>query len=214
MRKTRMIVFIGLLIALDIVLTRLLSFTTPPVGPFSGIRIGFAFVPVVVSAILFGPWIAVLVATLSDVAGFLLLPMNGPLSPLITICQGLVAMIFGLFLYRRKLSLLRISLAVAVQAALVSIPLMALALAFNDVLISTDRDFFGILTHLGDAAYMAPVLETAKAQFPAYLAVKIPARLIQNAVMVPVQIFLVFLIRYAVSPLRKIVGPDQPKPSN
>lgn len=85
--------YLALLIALEIVLNRFLSVNT------AGVKIGFAFVPVVVAAILFGPIPAAIVNGVADLLGAVLFPI-GPYHPGFTVCAALAGAVYGLFLYR------------------------------------------------------------------------------------------------------------------
>lgn len=94
--KIRMIVTVGLLIALTIVLDRPpLSFST------NGWKIGFAFVPVVISAVLFGPVISGVTYALADLLAANLFP-TGPYFPGFTVTAALMGAAYGLLLYRKN----------------------------------------------------------------------------------------------------------------
>ena len=68
--NTKLIVTIGLLTAIQIVLSRFLSINA------WNIKIGFAFVPVFVAAWLYGPVPAMLVGGLGDFLGAILFPIG------------------------------------------------------------------------------------------------------------------------------------------
>jgi ECF transporter S component (folate family) len=84
----------ALLVALEIVLDRFCSFKT------FDLKIGFAFVPVMLCAILFGPVWAAICWGLSDFVGALLFP-SGPYFPGFTLSCVLMGLVYGLFLYRK-----------------------------------------------------------------------------------------------------------------
>ena len=92
---TRMIVLLGLLAALEIVLSRFLSIT------LWNLKIGFSFVPIVVAALLFGPVPAGIMAAVADVIGATLFPVF-TFFPGFTLSAFLTGAVFGLFLYRRQ----------------------------------------------------------------------------------------------------------------
>ncbi|NMB03855.1 MAG: folate family ECF transporter S component [Tissierellia bacterium] len=94
----------ALLIALQIILTRFLSIQTPIV------RIGFTFVPIAISALLFGPWVAGMLAAVADVMGFFLNPV-GTFHPGFVLSAFATGVIYGLFLYRKDITWYRIALA-------------------------------------------------------------------------------------------------------
>ena len=72
--NTRTLVTMGLLLALEIVLSRFLSINA------WNIKIGFNFVPVAVAALLYGPLGGAIVAAMGDFLGAILFPI-GPYFP-------------------------------------------------------------------------------------------------------------------------------------
>ena len=97
----RKIVILGTLLAIEIVLSRFLSISTAIV------KIGFAFVPVVTAAMLYGPVFAGCIAALGDFLGAILFPI-GPYFPGFTLSAFIGGVIFGLILYNKEKTLLRI----------------------------------------------------------------------------------------------------------
>ena len=97
---------VGILVALDIVLSRFLSINT------FNMRIGFGFVPVVLAAVLYGPVWAALTAGLADVLGVMLFP-TGPYFPGFTLTAILMGLTYGLLLYK-QINLGRIVAAVTI----------------------------------------------------------------------------------------------------
>ncbi|MGN1443842.1 MAG: folate family ECF transporter S component [Acutalibacteraceae bacterium] len=85
----------ALLIALQVVLSRFLSFQT------WNLKIGFSFVPVVLAARLFGPVASMLVYGIGDVIGTFLFPV-GAYFPGFTVSAVLSGLIYGLFLYKKS----------------------------------------------------------------------------------------------------------------
>ena len=67
----------------------------------AGGTIGFAFVPVAMTAILYGPAAAAVVGGLADLVGALLFPF-GPYFPGFTATAALMGAVYGWFLYREK----------------------------------------------------------------------------------------------------------------
>ena len=118
---TRTLVLSAMLIALEIVLSRFLSISA------WNTKIGFAFVPVALAALLLGPLNAGIVAALADFLGALLFP-TGPYFPGFTLTAFLMGLCYGFFLYPKQ-SFLRILLAVAVHQ-------LALSLLLNTLWIS------------------------------------------------------------------------------
>lgn len=116
--STRTLVTMAMLTALEIVLSRFLSISA------WNTKIGFAFVPVAVAAVLLGPLEAGLVAALADFLGAVLFPV-GPYFPGFTLTAFLMGLCYGLFLHREQ-SFLRILGAVAVHQLVLSLLLNTL----------------------------------------------------------------------------------------
>ena len=105
MKKTHVLVFVGILIATEIVLTRYCAIQTDIV------RIGFGFIPIVLSAMLFGPVIGGTTAMLADILGMMIFP-RGAYFPGFTFSALVGGVIYGLVLYNKPKTILRIFLAV------------------------------------------------------------------------------------------------------
>ena len=116
--STRTLTSMALLIALEIVLSRFLSISA------WNTKIGFAFVPVVIAAILLGPLYAGIVGAAADFLGALLFPI-GAYFPGFTLTAFLMGLCYGLFLYRNQ-SFPRILGAVAVHQLILSLLLNTL----------------------------------------------------------------------------------------
>lgn len=86
---------VALLIALEIVLSRFLSISTPH------LKIGFAFVPLALCAMLYGPVWAGVAGALADFLGAVLFPI-GPYFPGFTLTNCLIGVLFGLCLRRER----------------------------------------------------------------------------------------------------------------
>ena len=93
--KTKEIVTIGILAALYLVLSRMLSFNA------WNTRIGFSFVPLVLAGVLLGPVKAGVTGGIADVLAALLMP-TGPYFPGFTLTAVLTGVIYGLFLYEKQ----------------------------------------------------------------------------------------------------------------
>lgn len=85
---------IGALVAMEIILSRFLSIHT------WNLKIGFSFVPIVVTAMLFGGVYAGLVGAIGDIIGAILFPV-GPYFPGFTITAFLNGVIFAFFLKKK-----------------------------------------------------------------------------------------------------------------
>lgn len=117
-QKISMLVTLGMLVAIEIVLSRFCSISA------WNIKIGFSFVPVAVAAVLYGAAPAATVAALGDFLGAILFPI-GPYFPGFTLTAALTGTVFGLFLHKRQ-TVGRIGGAVAVNQLVLSLPLNTL----------------------------------------------------------------------------------------
>jgi ECF transporter S component (folate family) len=114
--KTRNFIFMGLLISMEVVLTRFFSIQTPIV------RIGFGFIPIVIASVMFGPVLGGITAAFSDILGMMLFP-KGVYFPGFTLSAFLSGMIYGIFLYKKPKTMLRIIMAVSITIILVDLGL-------------------------------------------------------------------------------------------
>ncbi|MDR2795926.1 MAG: folate family ECF transporter S component [Spirochaetaceae bacterium] len=95
MSKVKKLVLASLLLAILIIVERLISVQT------QFLRISFAYVPIMLCAILMGPAWSAGVAALGDLIGALLFP-KGPFFPGFTLSALLTGLIHGLLLYNTK----------------------------------------------------------------------------------------------------------------
>ncbi len=123
MSNVRKIVYLSLFISLEVILTRFLSIQTPIV------RIGFAFLPIAISGMMFGPLAAGVSATLADFIGMMLFPTGGAYFFGFTVSAFLSGFVFGLFLYNKPKTILRVSIAVVITSVFVNLGLGTLWLA-------------------------------------------------------------------------------------
>ena len=93
--KTRDLVIMAFMIALEIILTRFLSINTPI------LRIGFGFLPVAMLGIMYGPIWAGLSYAIGDVLGMMIFP-TGAYFPGFTLTAFLTGLTYGLFLYKKE----------------------------------------------------------------------------------------------------------------
>lgn len=94
---TEKIAISGILVALDVLLTRVLAFNTPIM------KIGLGFLAVALCGALFGPCWAAVCGALADIAGSLIFP-TGAYFPGFTLTAALTGAVFGLLLrpYSKK----------------------------------------------------------------------------------------------------------------
>jgi ECF transporter S component (folate family) len=93
--NTRMITVIGVLIAMEVILSRFLSINAPSV------KIGFAFVPCALCAVLFGLAPTVILEILADLLGATLFP-SGSFFPGFTLTAALRGLSYGLLLGKKQ----------------------------------------------------------------------------------------------------------------
>lgn len=137
---------IGLLMALEIVLTQFISIETPIV------RIGFGFLPIAIIGMLYGPWIAGMASAITDLIGTILFG-GGVFFPGFTLSAFIGGMIYGLVLYKKPKSLKRIILAIILVAIFVNLGLNTIWLT-----IMLDKAIFVILpTRLVQNLVLAPI---------------------------------------------------------
>lgn len=113
-----MLVMLGLLIAIEVVLSRFLSIST------WNIKIGLSFIPVVVAAVMYGPVQAGMVAAVGDFVGAILFPI-GMYFPGFTVTAYLCGFVFGKCLYKKR-SLRRIIVAIGINQIVFSLFLNSL----------------------------------------------------------------------------------------
>ena len=111
--STKMLVTAGILIALNIVLSRFLSIN------LWNMKFGFTFVSLFVAGYFYGPGFAAIVAGIADVIGALLFP-SAAFFPGFTISAILEGAVFGLFLHKKQTKF-RILCAVLLNQLVVSL---------------------------------------------------------------------------------------------
>lgn len=113
-KHLKAMIHVAVLVALEVVLSRFLSI------PTQFMKIGFAFVPLAVCGMLFGPWWAFLAGGLSDFIGAILFPI-GPYFPGFTLSNALVGLMFGYCLYQKFSGWKHIAKAVVVNNFVISL---------------------------------------------------------------------------------------------
>lgn len=93
--STQQLVFMAVLVAMNIILSRFLSIAA------WNLKIGFAFLPVVVAAIYMGPLQAAIVGALGDLLGATMFPI-GAYFPGFTVTAFLVGLTYGYFLHKKQ----------------------------------------------------------------------------------------------------------------
>jgi ECF transporter S component (folate family) len=106
MNRTRVVIFAGLLIAMYIILNYWLSIPLTPT-----IIVKFGFLPLSIMSMLVGPFFSGAAAAVGDVIGATSFP-QGPFFLGFTVSAFVTGVIYGLFLYKKPKTMLRITLAV------------------------------------------------------------------------------------------------------
>ncbi len=112
----------GMLLALRVIL----GFFTVNVSIL--LKIGFAFLPVAVAGMLFGPVVGGTIGAAGDIVGYFIQP-TGPYFPGFTVSSFVAGFLYGMVLYRRRISFVRSFSAKAIVTAAVSLLLNPLWLS-------------------------------------------------------------------------------------
>lgn len=122
-KPTKMLVRISILLAIEIILSRFFSISTPI------LKIGFAFVPLAICGIFYGPIWAGVVGGLADLLGANLFPV-GIYFPGFTISGTLSGIVYGLFLHKRPWTWTNIVILVFIQRIVIGLFLSTYWLTF------------------------------------------------------------------------------------
>ena len=155
----KIVAVLGLMIALEIVLSRFQIHT-------SDLKLGFGFVPIVVAAVLYGPIAGGMVGAIGDVASAILFPV-GSYFPGFTVTAFLTGVIFGLFLYKKE-----------------SIPNVVLSVLLTQAVISQFVNTYFISILYGNPYW--PLFVTRLAQTAAMSIVQIAFIILINKKLIPV----------------------------
>ena len=112
--NTKTLTLAAMLTAIGIVL----GYFKFPINQFIEIR--FAFVPLCLAGLLLGPGIAGVMGILVDVGGFLMYP-TGPFFPGFTFSSMMTGVIFGLFLYKKRVTLQRMIVTMVTYTVVVGV---------------------------------------------------------------------------------------------
>lgn len=106
LKSTKTLVISALMVALYVVLSYFSTFVT------NTLRVSFTYIPVVMTAALFGPVCAGFVGALGDVCAYLTTQFaGGSFFPGFTLDAFIAGFIYGIFLYKSDFSLIRVLLA-------------------------------------------------------------------------------------------------------
>jgi len=126
--STQALTRMALLIALNIILTRVLSVRIP-IGGVEGFRFGFGTLPVFFAGIFMGPLAGGIVGAVGDIGGFFVNNVGGAFMPLLTINAALRGVIPGLLVLlfsrgRRQIGVFPLFLAVGCTFVLTEVFLL------------------------------------------------------------------------------------------
>lgn len=102
-----------------------LAFIQPPV-----IKVSLTFIPIMITAYLYGPVCAAVVAGAGDLLGYFMAPTALPYAPWITLCYIWEGIILGTVLYHEELTLPRAIVAKVLDLALCTLTLHSAVLWF------------------------------------------------------------------------------------
>ena len=137
---------VSILIAMEVILSRFVSVATPIV------KIGFGFVPIAICAMLYGPVWSGVAGGVADFIGAILFPI-GVYFPGFTLSAVLTGVVFGLFLYKRKVKWLNLCAAVLINCLGIS-----LCLSTYWLTVITGSPFLALLpTRIVQNVIMLPV---------------------------------------------------------
>ncbi len=145
--NTKILTTAALLTALGIIL----GFFKIPINQLIEIR--FGSLPICMAGMLFGPGVAGVVGALVDIGGFLVKP-TGPFFPGFTISGIVGGIIFGLMLYGKKPTILRVFLTQVVYTLIVGIVMNSYWLS---ILYLKDGYLAAVITRLPKELIMIPV---------------------------------------------------------
>lgn len=141
------LVTMAILIAMQIVISRFLSIQA------WNLRIGFGFVPIVISAIMYGAVKTGIVAGVSDILGAVLFSIG--FNPFLTVTAVLMGVIFGLFLHKKQ-TVVTVVLSVLVVQIICSLGLNSYILYI--FYSSPETSFLAyLLTRIGQTLVMIPL---------------------------------------------------------
>lgn len=117
----------AMMLALRVVLGIFTNFTLA-IMPF--VKVGFSFIPIVITAYLYGPVCAAIVSGAGDIlAVFISNPTAFSVNPLLTLCYIWEGVLYGLALYKTDYELKNIVIAKAAVLGLCSLPLNTIVLS-------------------------------------------------------------------------------------
>ena len=121
LKDVKTIATLGILLAIGIALKFVASID---IGPY--IRIGFSEIPTLVSGTLFGPVIGAVFGAVLDIIRFFVTPQSGAFFPGFTLSSALLGMVYGLILYKKEITWVRVLFAELTRKIFINIGLNSL----------------------------------------------------------------------------------------
>ena len=147
LKKPLSLTFSAFLLAARTVLGYLTVLVAPTV------KLGFSFAATAAAGMMYGPFTAALVGGLGDVLSYVFNPVGGSYFPGFTLNGILVGLIYGYFLYNKKITLLRV-----IVCELIIIVFVELLLSSIWLVIMFGNAFIAVLvSRLLKAAVMLPI---------------------------------------------------------
>lgn len=155
--STKQLTITAALIAINLVLNQF----TLAFGPL--LEIGFAFLPIAVLAYLYGPINAGIASVVADTIGFLLRP-NGFFFPGFTLNALLMGIIYGMFFYKKEITLGRVALATLVATVFINLILTPiwLNIMFESPLFAVPRMVKAVLLYPVEVGLLYGLLKSLR----------------------------------------------------
>jgi len=123
LKSVQTITMTGMLIALSVILVFFLNVSISNV-----LRISFSFLPLAVGGMLYGPAVGGIMGAVSDILGYMIKP-TGPFFPGFTFNSLLTGALYGIFLYKSPVKLVRVICVSALITVIVNLLLNPLWLS-------------------------------------------------------------------------------------
>lgn len=117
-KQTRNLTVAAMLLALSIVFTYMGNFSLVMI-PIA--KMSLAFIPRIVSAVIFGPFITSMISGLTDIIAYFLNPIGGAFFPGWTINAFLEGLVLGIILYKKEASIKNLIIAFLINAIFIQL---------------------------------------------------------------------------------------------
>lgn len=116
LKQPRVLTGVAMFIALNVIL----NYFNIMIG--TTLRIGISFLPIAVCGMMYGPMIGGMAGMVGDILGYITKPGSGDFYFMgFTISAFCVGFLFGMFLYRKQITLIRVAAAVLMYTILISL---------------------------------------------------------------------------------------------